>query len=108
MWTEKIKFALAICGLALCLALFNPFSARGQQENKSSATATAAAPQQPKDYSRFTHQSHQGMVKIPNTNFARELKCDSCHERPDDRQIAGGIVATTDRNKQLRLKFPAH
>jgi hypothetical protein len=62
----------------------------------------------PVDYNRFTHQTHQGLVKVPNTNFARELKCDSCHERPGAREIAAGIVGTTNRNLKLSLKFPGH
>ncbi len=108
MWMERVKIALVFCCFAICIGLLNPFAARGQQKNKQSLPAAAPTPQQPVDYNRFTHKSHEGMVKVPNTNFARELKCDSCHERPDAKTIASGIVATTDRNKQLSLKFPGH
>ncbi|MCG3162581.1 MAG: hypothetical protein JMDDDDMK_03874 [Acidobacteria bacterium] len=103
---ERIKIALALGCLTLCLTLLDPFAARGQQANKQSPAVLVT--EQPKDYSHFTHQTHQGLVKVPNTNFARDLKCDSCHDRPGAREIASGIVATTDRNKQLGLKFPGH
>jgi hypothetical protein len=88
--------------------MFDPFYARGQQGRQQAFPAPPPAAQQPVDYGRFTHATHQGLVKVPNTNFARELKCDSCHERLSPRELAGGIVATTDRNKQLSLKFPGH
>jgi hypothetical protein len=61
--------------------------------------------QEQKDYSRFTHKSHSGAVKVPGTNQTRELKCDSCHER---QASSPARVATTQRNEQLQLKFPGH
>lgn len=111
MWRDRIKIALVLCGCALCLALSNPFAARGQQKNKAAAPAPASAPNQaaqpaaPKDYEHFTHQSHLGTVNVPGTNHARILKCDSCH---DQRDLQKSIVETTTRNKQLLLKFPGH
>lgn len=108
---RRVKIALAFGCLALLAIPLNPFAARGQQARNQSP-AKSPASQSPanhvEDYSHFTHQTHQGLVKVPNTNFARELKCDSCHERPGARESASGIVATTDRNKQLSLKFPGH
>ncbi|MGE0129134.1 MAG: cytochrome c3 family protein [Blastocatellales bacterium] len=103
---ERIKIALAFGCLALWVMLLNPFAARGQQGEKQSPAMLVS--EQPRDYSRFIHQTHQGLVKVPNTNFARDLQCDSCHERPGAREISNGIVATTDRNKLLSLKFPGH
>jgi hypothetical protein len=105
MMTHKIKPALLIC--YLIIALWRPFVSAEQQPPKPT-TADQSPALAPKNYERFTHQTHQGMVKVPNTNFARELKCDTCHERPGPREIANGIVATTERNKQLSLKFPGH
>jgi hypothetical protein len=61
-----------------------------------------------KDYSHFTHKSHTGVVKVPGTAQTRELKCDSCHERRPAGTASAEIVATTDRNKRLRLWFPGH
>jgi hypothetical protein len=120
-WLRKLKIALALGCLAVCAILVNPFPARGQQANKQSpgrqpsgkqpaGEPPAKQPQakQPVDYSRFTHQTHQGQVKVPNTNFVRELKCDSCHERPGARELSAGIVGTTPRNLNLTLKFPGH
>lgn len=115
---KRVKIALTLASLALCAILVGPFDARGQQSNKSSgkksvkqsAPAVLEQPQakKPVDYNRFTHESHLGRIKVPNTNFARDLECGSCHERPTDREIAASIIATTDRNKQLSLKFPGH
>jgi len=118
-WLKRVKIALALGCLVLCAILLNPFAARGQQANKQSNNQSGnqsgptsptqqASAKQPIDYNRFTHQTHLGLINVPNTNFARELKCDSCHERPGAREISTGIVATTDRNKQLSLKFPGH
>ncbi|MCI0524734.1 MAG: hypothetical protein L0Y75_05670 [Acidobacteria bacterium] len=108
IWLKRVKIALALGCLALCLILLNPFAAQGQLTNKPPAPAQQQPGNQPKDYSRFIHQSHLGLVKIPNTNFARDLKCESCHERPSAREVSNGVVATTERNKQLGLKFPGH
>jgi hypothetical protein len=110
-WLKIVKLALALACFAILVA---PFAARGQQAGKQSGDKTPPAPVQPPtvkkpvDYNRFTHQTHLGRIKVPNTNFARDLKCESCHERPSDREIANNIVPTTDRNKQLSLKFPGH
>ncbi len=111
---KRLKIALALGLFALCGFFAGPFDASGQSNKKSgkqSAPATTEQPQakqQPVDYNKFTHESHIGRIKVPNTNFARDLKCDNCHERPNDTQIASSIIATTDRNKQLSLKFPGH
>src|SRR5689334_136951 len=107
-WLKRVKIALALGGLALCAILMNPFAARGQQHSPAAQPAKQAPTKTTIDYSRFTHQTHQGLVKVPNTNFARDLKCDSCHERPGQREISTGIVGTTARNKNLSLKFPGH
>src|SRR5262249_4957169 len=114
IWLKRVKIAIALGSLALCLSLAGPFAASGQQSKKSSGKQPAAAPadqspaKQPGGYNRFTHQSHLGLIKVPNTNFARDLKCESCHERPSDREIESSIIETTDRNKKLGLKFPGH
>lgn len=107
MWMEKIKLTLALCGLTVCLALLNPFAARGQQTKPSPAPATAAPSQSsaPPNYEKFTHKSHTGVVKVPGTNQAHDLKCDSCH---DQRDLMKELVPTTNRNKELKLKFPGH
>lgn len=102
---EKIKLALALAGLAACLALLNPFAARGQQSKPSPTPATATPTATPPNYERFTHQTHLGVVKVPGTFQAHELKCDSCH---DQRDLMKELVPTSPRNKQLRLKFPGH
>jgi predicted CXXCH cytochrome family protein len=101
IWLRTVKLALALSCTAILLA---PFAARGQQANKQSPPPE----KKPVDYNRFTHETHLGVIKVPNTNFARELKCATCHERPSQREISNNIVATTDRNKQLSLKFPGH
>ncbi len=64
-------------------------------------------PEKPKqtDYSRFTHQSHAGSVKIPGTGSTRELKCDSCHERS---ATPKSVVENPARNQHLGLSFPGH
>src|SRR5262245_12333854 len=111
IWLKIVKIALAGACFAILLA---PFAARGQQAVKQSGAKTAPASVQrppvkkPVDYNRFTHQTHLGLIKVPNTNFARDLKCESCHERPSAREIENNIIPTTDRNKQLILKFPVH
>jgi nitrate/TMAO reductase-like tetraheme cytochrome c subunit len=113
-WLKALKIALALVCFAI---LLTPFAARGQQPGKKSgakseppAQDTVAPPpvKKPVDYNRFTHETHLGRIKVPNTNFARDLKCESCHERPTAQQISNGIVPTTDRNKNLTLKFPGH
>jgi nitrate/TMAO reductase-like tetraheme cytochrome c subunit len=110
-WLKIVKLALALACFVILLA---PFAVRGQQAGKQSGDKTTPASTQtpttkkPVDYNRFTHETHLGRIKVPNTNFARDLKCESCHERPSERDISNNIVPTTDRNKQLRLKFPGH
>jgi len=105
MVNNKIKLALVFCCLIVGILVWRPSIAVGQQQPKQIPIATSAAPQTPINYERFTHQSHTGAVKVPGTNQARELKCDSCH---DQRDLMKDLVPTTDRNKQLRLKFPGH
>ena len=108
MWMEKIKLTLALCGLTVCLALLNPFAARGQQTKPSPAQAPTQTPAQsstPPNYEKFTHKTHTGVVKVPGTNQAHDLKCDSCH---DQRDLLKELVPTTARNKDLKLKFPGH
>jgi len=105
MRMEKLKLTLVLCGLVVCVALLNPFAARGQQSKPSPTPATATPATAPPNYERFTHQTHLGVVKVPGTFQAHELKCDSCH---DPRDLAKSIVPTAERNKQQRLKFPGH
>jgi hypothetical protein len=105
MMTSKVKPAVVLC--CLIIVLWRPFVSAEQQQSKPTNAGQAPA-QTPINYERFTHQTHLGQVKVPNTNFARDLKCDSCHERPDAKMIAAGIVATTERNRRLSLKFPGH
>lgn len=104
MKTERLKLAIILLCLVCCSAMLLPRSS-AQSRKGQPPPAPAPAVRAPINYERFTHQSHTGQVKVPNTNQARELKCDSCHERTE---TAKGIVATTDRNRQLRLKFPGH
>ena len=91
---EKIKITLLISAV-LCAAVILSLSARGSDQQKI-------------DYHRFTHKTHSGQVKIPGSQETQELKCDSCHERPSSRATDKPIVATTERNKQLQVKFPGH
>ncbi|MEO6723839.1 MAG: cytochrome c3 family protein [Blastocatellia bacterium] len=104
MLTKKIKLALILCVAALSAFALIPSAAQGQQ-SKPTLTAPYAASQASVNYERFTHQSHTGTVKVPGTNQAHELKCDSCH---DQRDLMKNLVPTTDHNKQLSLKFPGH
>src|SRR5262245_18972688 len=110
-WLKMVKLALTLACFAILIA---PFVARGHQAGKQAGKKTApvqaeqSPAKKPVDYNRFIHKTHLGRIKVPNTNFARDLKCNSCHERPGEREIANNIVATTDRNVQLRLKFPSH
>src|SRR5215475_15100999 len=105
IWPPTIRLRIVKLALALaCFAiLLTPFAARGQQAGKQSGAKSTPASVQPPpvkkpvDYNRFTHQTHLGVIKVPNTNFARELKCESCHERRSDQEIANSIVPTTDR-----------
>ncbi len=105
MTTNRIKFAFVCCSLIVIFAAWRPLTAVGQQHLKQTPVAPSAASQAPVNYERFTHQSHAGVVKVPGTNQAHDLKCDSCH---DQRDLMKNLVPTTERNKQLRLKFPGH
>ena len=105
MRMEKIKLALAFCGLAACLALLDPFAALGQQTKPSPSPTATPVQTAPPNYEKFTHKSHLGVVKVPGTFQAHELKCDSCH---DQRDFMKDLVPTTDRNKQARLTFRGH
>ncbi len=96
MSIERIKIVLVCCSLAVCLNLFKPPLAQGEQN---------PAGQPPKNYERFTHKSHLGTISVPGTNHARVLKCESCHDRRDP---ITGLVETTARNQQLSLRFPGH
>ena len=104
MLTKKIKLALILCLATLSASALIPFAAQGQQ-SKQTPTTPAPALQTPINYEHFTHQTHSGVVKVPGTTQAHELKCDSCH---DQRDLMKDIVPTTERNKQLHLKFPGH
>jgi hypothetical protein len=99
MWRERIKIALVLSCLIACAVLLSYFPAQGQQK------PAIQQPKAPINYEKFTHKSHLGTINVPGTTHARVLKCDSCHERRD---AAKEIVPTTDRNKQLSLKFPGH
>ena len=106
MQTKTIKITALLVAALLCLLFSTPLVTRGQQSKPSPTPATAATPaQSPPNYERFTHQTHLGVVKVPGTFQAHELKCDSCH---DQRDLASNLVPTTNRNKQQLLKFPGH
>jgi hypothetical protein len=94
MRTQKIKSILLIA-VAFGAAVSLPLSAGGIYQEKA-------------DYSRFTHKTHSGSVKLPGSQETRELKCDSCHERQVFRAPAARLVATTERNRQLQMNFPGH
>src|SRR5262245_18958587 len=108
MRIERIKIAFVFICLCFCLLSLHQSSAQTQKIKPRPIAAPkqpASAPKAPINYERFTHQSHLGMVKIPGTEQSRELKCDKCHERVD---VTKSIVASTDRNLRLSLKFPGH
>ena len=92
MRTRNIKITLLI-SVAFCAAVVLPLPARGSYQGRA-------------DYSRFTHKTHSGAVKIPGSEETQELKCDSCHERQVSR--AASAVTTTERNDRLQLNFPGH
>src|SRR5262245_34314238 len=94
MRTREIKIILLI-SVAFCAAVFLPLSARGSYQKKA-------------DYSRFTHKTHSGAVKIMGSEETQELKCDSCHERQTPGATMNRSVATTERNDRLKLSFPGH
>lgn len=104
MLIRRIKLTFAFCCFFSIVVYWHPFTTFSQQSSKPAVPAQTA-PKAPVNYERFTHKTHVGQVTVPSTNQARELKCDSCH----DRTLAlDAIVATTDRNKRLSLKFPGH
>ena len=105
MRNNRIKIALLLCCIILSLISLRESSA---QSKKTSQQTPSQAEQKKIDYERFTHKSHEGTVSVPGTNHALLLKCDYCHERPSAQDLAKNIVQTTDRNKQLTLKFPGH
>lgn len=104
MVIRQIKLAFVLCCLIVGIALWRPVATLGQQKPKPAVPAPPAQ-KPPVNYERFTHQSHLGLVGVPNTNQTRELRCDSCHDRNG---AIESIVATTDRNKRLSLRFPGH
>lgn len=105
MRIQLLKTLLVICALAAGLLLIErPSSLAAAEPQAAQAPPSSAAPTK-KDYSKFTHQSHAGNVKVPGTNQTRELKCDTCHERAARR---GSIVETPDRNDRLQVDFPPH
>ncbi len=105
MATNKIKLAFVCFGLLMAFIVWRPFIAVGQQQSKPVSATPTATPQAVVNYERFTHQTHLGVVKVPGTFQAHELKCDSCH---DPRDLMKDLVPTSDSNKQRRLKFPGH
>ncbi|MFN0112964.1 MAG: cytochrome c3 family protein [Blastocatellia bacterium] len=106
MTNNKLKLTFVIAGLILGIVFGKPFIAVGQQSAETSAmTAPTVTTQASKNYERFTHKSHLGQVNVPGTSQAQDLKCDSCHNSSG---LTTSLVPTTDRNKQLRLKFPSH
>ena len=107
MQIKIIKIAALLVIATLCVIFSTPLVTSGQQA-KPSPTPSAAnvgTVQTPPNYERFTHQTHLGVVKVPGTFQAHELKCDSCH---DQRDLMKNLVDTSERNKQKRLKFPGH
>jgi len=106
MRTRPIKISLVLYVLALCAAMMWPQVARNQQAGNQ--------PQDKKDYSHFTHQTHADLtgkpkaVKVPGTNQTRELKCDSCHERPVPLRVGTTPPPVPAHNQQFQLKFPGH
>jgi hypothetical protein len=100
IWKKLGGLGVLAAGLTLGAIAAWPEAARGLAQEKPA--------QGKKDYSRFTHQTHLGTVKVPGTSQTRELKCDACHERQVPRAPVPMLVATTQRNEQLQLKFPGH
>jgi hypothetical protein len=113
MWIERIKIGCILICLLTGTLLWG-YGAQGQQktapgqQKPPAGQAKPAANKKNINYEKFTHKSHIGTINVPETNIARVLKCDSCHERPAIDDINKGIVGTTDRNKQFTLKFPGH
>ena len=66
---------------------------------------TSSNAQEKTDYSRFTHKTHTGTVKLPGSQETRELKCDACHERTVARQP---LLAANEHNQRLQVNFPGH
>jgi c(7)-type cytochrome triheme protein len=110
MLIHRLKIALALGCLALAVLVLRPLSTPSRaQDKKAAAQATPTpTPKAPIDYSRFTHQSHTGQVKIPGTQATRELNCNYCHERIKAGTPMPEFVPTTERNKRFAVKFPGH
>ena len=92
---DRTRYLLKLLLVALLLV---PAAAWSQSSSKAPASGQ-------KDYSRFTHKSHSGVVAVPGTSATRELKCDSCHTRAAK---LPSVVANPDRNQRLGLSFPGH
>lgn len=107
MQTKTIKITALLIAATLCAFVATPVVTRGQQSKPSPTPAgnSAISQQAPPNYNRFTHQTHLGVVKVPGTFQAHELKCDSCH---DQRDLMKNLVPNSERNKQQRLRFPGH
>src|SRR5438046_1016759 len=114
MRTRPLKISLVWSIVVLCAAVTLPLVARNQPVSIQPASSQ---PQEKKDYSRFTHQTHADLtgkpktVKVPGTNLTRELKCDSCHTWPTPAMNAATTPTPAPvpaRNQQLQLKFPGH
>ena len=104
MWLQRIKITFVLLSVALSAAVVLSLPPRGAGQEKTKV-----------DYNHFTHKTHTGKVKVSAGGQTRELKCDSCHERQPTRDFlpmaaatTKPIVATTERNKNLQLKFPGH
>ena len=95
MRTRKIKIIMLMSLPLFAAALISPLSARGGYQKKT-------------DYSRFTHKTHSGDVRIPDSQETQELKCDSCHERRVSGAPANRSVATTEHNDRLQVNYPGH
>lgn len=92
--------------------LFGLFFAAFRAAAISPLSAYDGSDQRKTDYSRFTHKTHSGAVRVPSSQQTQELKCDSCHERQAFRTAAAraavGTTATTERNQRLQVNFPGH
>src|SRR5262249_61434739 len=95
MRTRKIKITMLISLPLFAAAVILPLSARGGYQKKT-------------DYSHFTHKTHLGEVRIPDSQETQELKCDSCHERRVFGAPANRSVATTEHNDRLQVNYPGH
>ena len=92
-----------------------PLRRARQQAGKQSGVKTTPAPVQPPpvkkpvDYNRFTHQTHLGGDQSPEHQLRAQTEMRVVPRTAQrDSEISNNIVPTTDRNKQLKLKFPGH